>query len=93
MTKNDMSPQEQRMFEQGYLTAATAAEKLGIHVATIYRLVKTGKLREVGIGTRSYIHVDSMVDYAGLEGSVALGIITAEGASVLAAQKAAATEK
>lgn len=47
-----MTKQQISMFEQGFITVQMAAEKLGVHVVTIHRMLHSGKM-----GSHSDDHV------------------------------------
>jgi excisionase family DNA binding protein len=65
--------------EKGYVTVATAAEKLGRHITSIYKLIEQKKVEGLQIGRSRYIKFDSLVAYANKEspnGAVLLGLVT-----------------
>ena len=47
----------------GYVPAMKVAELLGLHIASVYRLGKVGKLKIARIGRAWYISLDSVEAY------------------------------
>ncbi len=66
--------QEELMEKKGFVTIATAAKKLRVHKATIYRLIESGELVETKIGHARYVAMAALVKHAGPEGAKLLGL-------------------
>ena len=71
---SEMSTQEKRLFEQGYVTVAYTAELLSVHIATVHRYIQSEKVKATQIGNKYYIKLDSIVEYLGPEASKLLGL-------------------
>lgn len=57
-----MRAQSQIMRDAGYITAAEAAEAIGVdNVGTIHRMVRTGRLKGARAGTHWYVSVKSLL--------------------------------
>lgn len=67
--------QEEMMLAKGYAPAKTVAEKMGRHVATVYRMAEKGELLEMTVGHSRYISILSVVKYLGVPQSKLLGIV------------------
>lgn len=63
--KRGPSELDRKMMEQGYLSVAMVAEKLGVHIATIYRKLELGELKGREIIGRKYVELESAVKLAG----------------------------
>lgn len=74
MSEMNYTRQEVAMLERGYASVRIAADKIAVHISTIYRLIETDKLRGVKIGTKQYIEIKSILEHVGTEGAKLLGL-------------------
>lgn len=65
---------EVRMFAKGYASARMVAKKTHRHLASVLRIVKTGKVSGVKMGGQYFFLITSVMDYYGPEGSAALDL-------------------
>lgn len=64
------------MRERGYLPTQLLAERMGVHVSTIYRLVAKGELLSEQFLGKTYVSLASAIAYAGGEERArALGLL------------------
>jgi pyridoxine 5'-phosphate synthase PdxJ len=60
-----MSKREQVMFAQGWVSAARAAARLGVHVVTVHRLTTSGRIRERDVqivGKTKFIRMKALAE-------------------------------
>jgi hypothetical protein len=65
---------DRSMVGLGFATPQHVARKLQRHLATVYRMVKSGDLRSKRALGRTYIEISSVVEWAGLLGADAAGL-------------------
>ena len=71
--------QAEKLAEKGFITATLAAEMLGRHITSVYRLVEAGSLEGLRIGRSWYVKRTSLVEYANKlspNGALVLGLVT-----------------
>lgn len=56
-----LSKQAEMMEAKGWMLASTAAERLGVHITTIYRWIDGGKVEGTGPSHRRYVKVASLI--------------------------------
>lgn len=64
------------MRQEGYLSAAEAAESSGVAVTTVHRWLSQGKVEGTQVGSYWYVSKDSLVEYLGPIASRAAGLST-----------------
>lgn len=69
-----MSNLNEIMLAKGYVPARAVAEKMGVHISGVYRLINEEKLEEVRVGTRRFVLIKSLIDYVGPEAAQLLGM-------------------
>lgn len=50
------------MREDGYITASSAADAVGVHITTLYRWVESGKLTGTQVGRAWFVRVHDLLD-------------------------------
>ena len=66
----------QRILDQGYIDAPTAAKKVGRHIITIYRWINDGELEGMMVFGRHFISKRSLVRKVGKRAAVIGGLVT-----------------
>lgn len=74
MAKKLMSDLDVKMFEKGYASARLVSRKLGRDIATVHRLAREGRLRQVQVGEQRFVEIASVLEYAGADGVVLLDL-------------------
>lgn len=69
-----MSKIETAMLEQGWITVANAADKLGVSRATAYRLVNEDTLKTTMSAGKTYVSIASCREYLGPLASKSMGL-------------------
>lgn len=70
--------QAEKLEEKGFITASLAADLLGRHITSVYRLVEAGALEGLRIGRAWYVKRASIVQYANKQspnGALMLGLV------------------
>lgn len=62
-----LTPQQFTLLSKGWAPPKLVATKIGVHIATVYRLIKEGELEAQKIGKHQYVKLTSVVTYVGGE--------------------------
>ena len=55
--------QQEHMLKHGYLLPSDAAQRAGVNMSTVYRMIKRGKIASVKVGQYSYVDAKSLAAY------------------------------
>jgi len=55
--------QQELLLQHGYLLPSDAAQRAGVNMSTIYRMIKQGKIEAVRVGQYSYVVAKSLAAY------------------------------
>jgi len=69
-----METQARKLARSGYMTAREAADLIGRHVTSVYRMVQAGTVDGLHIGRSWYVQRDSLARYLGPAAARALGL-------------------
>ena len=65
---------DQAMMDKGWVRVSIAADKMGIHITTIYRAIETAELQSTKAANVVYVSIKSCIAYLGEEAAKALGL-------------------
>lgn len=69
MPRKSTTELDTKMLEKGFASVAKTAGKLGRNIATVYRLIKDGRLRSVSVADQQFVEISSVLEYVGAEGA------------------------
>ncbi len=60
---------------KGYIPASEVAQKLGMHINSVYRWINEGEVVSMKLGNKRFIKLGSLVGKIGKEAALAVGLI------------------